>query len=161
MQVVFKEFSKKQSNREVNNLIMTDDNSISLNDWFCSVVAQTGSYLGQHGFRRSGKTNSFYIINSDRTKGCLIVFRQSLDNTPEYKKFGINFICLTQNDTPDRSRITVNLLRQNTALNGLPIDVFQIDETLINNVTPGSYFAKSIRPKLDRILSECKAFGII
>ncbi len=60
---------------------MTNDDSFSLNDWFFSVVAQTDGYLGQHGFLRSGKTNAFYKINSTRTKGCLIVFRQSVDNT--------------------------------------------------------------------------------
>ena len=139
---------------------MTNDDSFSLNDWFFSVVAQTDGYLGQHGFLRSGKTNAFYKINSDRTKGCLIVFRQSVDNTPDYKKFGINFVCLTQNDTPDRSRITVNLLRKSTELNGLPIDSFHIDETIVNNETPEEYFAKSICPKLERILTEWKNFGI-
>ena len=69
---------------------MTNDDSFSLNDWFFSVVAKTDGYLGQHGFLRSGKTNAFYKINSARTKGCLIVFRQSVDNTPDYKKFGNN-----------------------------------------------------------------------
>ena len=146
---------------EVNKLHLTNDDSVSLNDWFCSVVSQTDEYLGQHGFCRSGKSNSFYQITSDRTKGCLIVFRQSLDNTYDYKKYGINFICLTQNDTPDRSRITVNLLKQDMALSGLSFDIFNIDTTIVNNETPRAYFAKSIRPKLDRILSECRKFGII
>ncbi len=76
-------------------------------------------------------------------------------------KYGINFICLTRNDTPDRSRITVNLLKQDMALSGLSFDIFSIDTTIVINETPGAYFAKSIRPKLDRILSECMRFGII
>ena len=132
--------------------------SISLKDYFSSVVDQTEAFLKGYGYQRSGKSHAFYKISADKTAGCLILFRLSFWNTPDIKQFGINHIYLTSRDITGYTvnpKITVGLLKRDSALDGLSRDVFRIDTLLAECESSTDWFQETIKPKLERIVREC------
>ena len=128
-----------------------------LRDFFGTVVDCAVHYLRAKGFRRSGRSASFWRINAERTKGCLIAFRRSIDSTPEDMRFGINYICTSAGelDGCPPSGVTIGLLKRHPAMNGLGPCVHDVDAVTATEVSPEVYFADNIRPELTRIVSEC------
>lgn len=133
-------------------------------NYFNAVMDQADAFLSEYGFKRSGRSCSFYHINAERTRGCMIAFRRSIYDTPDMKEYGINYVCMKSADmtsadmtsagTTGETRITVSLLKRQPAMNGLGYDVFRICGQIVGNEPAESYFTKTIRPKLMRILAE-------
>ena len=129
-----------------------------LRDFYGTVIDRAEQYLRANGFRRSGRSDFFYRIDAGRTKGCLIVFRRSIGNTPEDMRFGINHICASAGELdggPTSSGVTVGLLKRHPALNGLGPCVHDVDAVTAAEVSPEAYFADNILPELTRIVSGC------
>ena len=125
------------------------------NRFFDSVIKEAELFLKKFGFKRSGKSFSFYNISADKTKGCLIVFRKSIYNTSYMTRFSINYVCAASAE----SNITLGSLKQSPELDGISFDVFSLDGSVCDNESSGEYFSKAIKPKLQRIINEFERFG--
>ena len=128
-----------------------------LREFYGAVVDCAEQYLRANGFRRSGRSASFWRINAERTKGCLIAFRRSIGSTPEDMRFGINHIRASAGelDGCPPSGVTIGLLKRHPALNGLGPCVHDVDAVIAAEVSPEAYFADNVLPELMRIVAEC------
>lgn len=133
-----------------------------MKEYFDAIIRLSEEFLSGFGFKRSGKSNSFYKINGDKTEGYMILFRRSLLNTPDNTGFGINHIRLRSKNVRDRTdpygtpKITVSLLKKQSELNGLSYNTFTIGELTLCEPAE-TWFQKNVKPELIRILSAFSA----
>lgn len=59
------------------------ENTMTIKEYYDEIVKLTEEYLEQYEFKRSGTTSVFYRYNDNKTKGWIIGFRKSLDNTSD------------------------------------------------------------------------------
>ena len=66
------------------------EEDMSIQEYYAKIVELSAQLIAQHGYKRSGNSGIFYRYNSNKSKGYLIGFRKSLDNTPDFCKFYIS-----------------------------------------------------------------------
>ena len=137
-----------KSNRSMNNTVF---------DFFSTVINLSASFLSCKGFKRSGSSYDFCKISPDRKSGKIIAFRRSRYNTPDQMRFCILCSLATDKDLSINCKyagktISVSFLK--SMVSGMTFDSYQIDDLLAESETPEDYFAKTVQPKLLRILRE-------
>lgn len=132
---------------------------ITLKEYYTEIVELSAQFIEKHSYQRSGKSGVFYKYNSDKSKGYLIGFRKSIDNTPDFCSFHILFgnVSIDEVSSLDTCRKKIRLQDLKSILmNGYsPLDYgHELDEWIVKNENVNDYFQHNILPELKKIFSQ-------
>ena len=130
----------------------------NIKEYYEQIIELTAQLLKNYGYQRSGGLGVFYKYNSDKTKGYLIGFRKSLDNTHDFCIFNILYGCISIDELRNfgihSNKITLKDLKT-MIMNGYSITnhSHKLDDFIISNETVNNYYRLNILPELEKILS--------
>ncbi len=133
------------------------EEDMTIKEYYAKIVELSAHLITQHGYKRSGNSGIFYRYNSDKSKGYLIGFRKSLDNTPDYCKFYILFgnVCIDElsNLGVCRSKVTLQDLKS-ILMNGYHAlsNSHKLDDNIVQTENTNDYFLNNISPELKSII---------
>ena len=134
------------------------EEDMSIQEYYAKIVELSARLIAQHGYKRSGNSGIFYRYNSNKSKGYLIGFRKSLDNTPDYCTFYILFgsVCIGElsNLGVYRNNVTLQDLKS-ILMNGYALsNRHELDNHIIQTENINDYFIKNISNELKSIIKE-------
>ena len=134
------------------------EEDMSIQEYYAKIVELSARLIAQHGYKRSGNSGIFYRYNSNKSKGYLIGFRKSLDNTPDYCTFYILFgsVCIGElsNLGVYRNHVTLQDLKS-ILMNGYALsNRHELDNHIIQTENINDYFIKNISNELKSIIKE-------
>ena len=138
-------------------IVETDfEEDMTIKEYYAKIVELSALLITQHGYKRSGNSGIFYRYNSDKSKGYLIGFRKSLDNTPDFCTFYILFgsVCIGElsNIGVCRSKVTLQDLKS-ILMNGYQlINCHKLDDNIVQTENINDYFINNISPELKSII---------
>ena len=133
------------------------EKDMTIQEYYAKIVELSARLIAQHGYKRSGNSGIFYRYNSDKSKGYLIGFRKSLDNTPDFCTFYILFgsVCIGElsNLGVYRSKVTLQDLKL-ILMNGYHklSNCHRLDDNIIQTENINDYFINNILPELKSII---------
>ena len=138
-------------------IVETDfEEDMTIKEYYSKIVELSALLITQHGYKRSGNAGIFYRYNSDKSKGYLIGFRKSLDNTPDSRTFYILFgsVCIGElsNLGVCRSKVTLQDLKS-ILMNGYQLsNCHKLDDNIVQTENINDYFINNISPELKSII---------
>ena len=133
------------------------ETTMNIKEYYNSIVNLSGSFLEKNSFKKSGSESVFYRYNVDKTKGWIIGFRKSLDNTSDWCRFIIKYGCLDTNDLAKygiyHDRVRVKDLKM-FFMNGYSLcdNIHELDWQVVENQDVDGYFKNNIEPELEKII---------
>ena len=135
------------------------EEDMSIQEYYAKIVELSARLIAQHGYKRSGNSGIFYRYNSNKSKGYLIGFRKSLDNTPDFCTFYILFgsVCIGElsNLGVYRNNVTLQDLKS-ILMNGYHAlsNCHKLDDYIIQTENINDYFINNISNELKSIIKE-------
>ena len=132
---------------------------VTIKEYYAKIVELSAQLIEKHGYKKSGKSAIFYKYNSDKSKGYLIGFRKSLDNTPDFCAFNILFGSVGIDELHGfgacRSKVSLQDLKS-MLMNGYSTLDYshKLDDIIVKNENVNNYFQLNILPELKKILDQ-------
>ena len=132
---------------------------MTIKEFYAEIIDLSAQNIERQGFKRSGESALFYKYNSDKSKGWVIGFRKSIDNTPEYCKFIIKSGSLDVDDLHNygssRDKIRLEYLSV-MVMSGYSVTDYShvLDELVVETQDVNEYFRNSILPEIEKILKQ-------
>ena len=131
--------------------------AVTVKEYYSKIVELSARLIVQHGYKRSGNSGIFYRYNLDKSKGYLIGFRKSLDNTPDFCKFYILFGSIDIGELSSLGVCSnkVNLQDLKSMLmNGYHTLSYshKLDDYIVQTENINDYFLYNISPELKSII---------
>lgn len=133
------------------------EEDMTIKEYYAKIVELSTPLITQHSYKRSGKSEIFYKYNSDKSRGYLIGFRKSIDNTPDSCIFYILFgsVCIGEFGNLGVCRSKINLQDLKSILmNGYHAlsNSHKLDDNIVRTVNINDYFLNNILPELKSII---------
>ena len=135
------------------------ENTMTIKEYYDEIVKLTEEYLEQYEFKRSGTTSVFYRYNDNKTKGWIIGFRKSLDNTSDWCRFVTKFGCLETKDLASygisHDRVRLKELKMYFMDGYSMCDyIHDLDWLVVGIESVDIYFKNRILPELEKIIKQ-------
>ncbi len=133
------------------------DIAVNIKEYYEKIVELSARLIEKHGYKRSGKSGIFYKYNLDKSKGYLIGFRKSLDNTPDFCVFyvlsGSVGISELNNLGAFRNNINLQTLKS-IVMNGYSVSNYshKLDDFAVKCASASDYFQFNVLPELKSII---------
>ncbi len=133
---------------------------MTIKEYYAEIIELSSQFMAMHGFKRSGRSEIFYKYNADKSKGFIISFRKSLDNSPEFCKFFIKFGSLSIDELyrtgSCRDKIRFEDLKATIMHNGYSAcdSCHVLDPFIIEIQSVNDYYQSTILPELNKIVNQ-------
>ena len=133
------------------------EKDMTIQEYYAKIVELSARLIAHHGYKRSGNLGIFYRYNSNKSKGYLIGFRKSLDNTPDSCTFYILFgsVCTGELSSLGvyRNKVTLQDLKS-ILMNGYRAlsNCHKLDDNIIQTENINDYFINNISHELKSII---------
>lgn len=132
---------------------------MTVKEYYSALVELSAQFIEKHGFKRSGRSGIFYKYNADKSRGYLIGFRKSLENTPDFCVFRILFGIVSIDELHElgvhRDKINLQDLK-NVLMNGYSMESYghRVDDFVVENDNVNDYFQFNILPELEKTVAQ-------
>lgn len=132
---------------------------MTIKKYYEEIIELSAEFIEKHNYKRSGKSGIFYKYNSDKSKGWIIGFRKSRDNSSEYCKFWIKFGSVSTAELyrfgSYRDKVRLEDLKT-MVLDGYSAgdNCHILDDFVVEIEGVKEYYQFNILPELDKILKQ-------
>lgn len=132
---------------------------VTIKEYYAKILELSALLIEKHGYKRSGKSGIFYKYNSNKSKGSLIGFRKSLDNTPDFYAFHIAFGNVGIDDLCGfgtcRNKVSLQDLKSMLMNGHFTLSCsHKLDDYVVNAENASDYFHFNVLPELKKILNQ-------